>query len=564
MSWFIAPNVQALLDNGDVMGLVGALRFQKKKSDIEAKHSRSNAAKALWQLGQKSMDPGQSKIATKALCKAMGDIDPAVRLPACGALGAVSAHMGKCPTRIKAMQALLAGLSDKRSDDIRTLAAQGLGQVVIGWAHKPLSEGMKYHIQNMIDDAASTLAEISRIILPFLENASGDPSCEVRAAAVLSLGMLSGSKSMGALIQASGDSAASVRAAALQGLSYINDARATERMAIMLRDKAQSMRTAAADALDLRSWRPRTSESSAAYAIARLRIAPGQLDATTIAMLLADLLEEDASIASQSAKRLSAGDASIAQSLADSLPGAAPPARDRTLDTLAAIGIPALEPLIKALEAQDSELRRAAVKALRKIGDKRAIEPLVSLLGRQGSSASNTGSKKQTGEDPESTAIVGALGSLGWTPDRTVAGAIFCALRKDWAGCERIGKSAVAPLLEQLGKGDSIAILDTLSRIGDARAVEPLIRLLSDLEFKTREAAALALVNIYSRDTELPEDLKKHILKQREKITQPHHSLSKTEHTDYTPDARCMFTHNDTHGRIVDHEDRGIGVNFPA
>jgi len=56
MSWLMAPNVRVLMDG----------------------YSRSNAAKALWQLGQKNMDSGQSKKATKALCGAMGVIRTAL------------------------------------------------------------------------------------------------------------------------------------------------------------------------------------------------------------------------------------------------------------------------------------------------------------------------------------------------------------------------------------------------------------------------------------------------------------------------------------------------------
>ena len=50
------------------------------------------------------------------------------------------------------------------------------------------------------------------------------------------------------------------------------------------------------------------------------------------------------------------------------------------IESLRKIGEPAIEPLIKALKNKDTLIRSGAAKALGKIGDKRAIESLTEAL----------------------------------------------------------------------------------------------------------------------------------------------------------------------------------------
>jgi HEAT repeat protein len=81
-----------------------------------------------------------------------------------------------------------------------------------------------------------------------------------------------------------------------------------------------------------------------------------------------------------------------------------------------------------------------------------------------------------------------------------------------------------------------------LGKIGDARAVEPLIAALKDEEWHVRKAAAEALVSLY-RNASLSETAKQTILAYRSKITSPH--------SDYQP---SCGSHDDN---------GGIGVDFP-
>lgn len=117
----------------------------------------------------------------------------------------------------------------------------------------------------------------------------------------------------------------------------------------------------------------------------------------------------------------------------------------------------AVEPLVKLLPEQ--HMRMAAIEALGKIGDGRAVEPLIAILEMQGAEHANV--RK------------GVMTSL-----------------------EAIGKPAVIPLIFLLQSGfrpmREVAA-QTLGRLGDPRAAEPLAAALRDEHESVQEAAAAAL-----------------------------------------------------------------------
>ena len=117
----------------------------------------------------------------------------------------------------------------------------------------------------------------------------------------------------------------------------------------------------------------------------------------------------------------------------------------RAAYALSKIGLPAVEPLLELLEDEDFPFRSGVVDALGEIGDTRAIKPLINLLGN-----------KDRGL-------------------RSDAGEALC----------KIGRPAVEPLVELLKNEDSVVRIHaayTLGRIGDDRAIEPLILALWDVE----------------------------------------------------------------------------------
>ncbi len=116
----------------------------------------------------------------------------------------------------------------------------------------------------------------------------------------------------------------------------------------------------------------------------------------------------------------------------------------------------AVEPLIAAVKNNGRDVREAAAKALGKIGDKKAVKPLTIVLKDS---------------------------------DDSMRGVAAEALVK-------IGQSAVDPLIVVLGDSDwqaRRAAAEALGKIGDKKAVKPLIAALKDSDKNVREAAAEAL-----------------------------------------------------------------------
>jgi len=141
------------------------------------------------------------------------------------------------------------------------------------------------------------------------------------------------------------------------------------------------------------------------------------------------------------------------------------------VELLVRIGKPAVEPLIQALERKDWAMRQGAAEALGKIGDIRAIEPLIKSL------------KMWTPESPWQLPIV-----------NTEAHA-----RISWA-LSRFGESAVEPLIQALKDNDHEVrekAAYALGEIGDERAVEHLTGLLKDVY--VQKAAEESLKKIKAR-----------------------------------------------------------------
>ena len=266
-------------------------------------------------------------------------------------------------------------------------------------------------------------------------------------------------------------------------------------------------------------------------------------------------------------------------------------------DALIRLGKPAVEPLVAALEDEPFYfLFQVAVRALGAIGDRSAVQPLLSQL---------------TGSAPfwMKAHVASALAKLRWRPDRSETGAWYWVSRKNWARASTLGAPAVVPLLcggdsqndrartealvgmgeaavdpliaavgeERMPASERETAARALGMIGDGRAVEPLIEMLgrqvrfSD-QTKAYKAAAEALgrigdpraveplidglrhngdlrrfaagilVDMYRRGA-LDEGSRKSILARRSMITAAHTDVG----------ASCRGPHEDT----------GIGVDFP-
>jgi HEAT repeat protein len=128
----------------------------------------------------------------------------------------------------------------------------------------------------------------------------------------------------------------------------------------------------------------------------------------------------------------------------------------------------AIEPLIEALEAGDWTLRWRATEALGAIGEARAVEPLIKALEDEGSDVRN--------------AAASALDKLGWVPETDGQRAAYLIAVDDWESLVEWGEPAVEPLIKRLSDdNESVreSAAEALGKLGEP-AVGPLIKTLED------------------------------------------------------------------------------------
>lgn len=162
----------------------------------------------------------------------------------------------------------------------------------------------------------------------------------------------------------------------------------------------------------------------------------------------------------------------------------------------------AVEPLITALKDSEDHVRRAAAFAFIKIKDERAVEPLVTALRDK--------------DERVRKRAASALGSMG---DPRGVEPLIAALERedpdkgirsvnDWSG-------SMASLLDA-AKNFREYVAEALGKIKDPRAVSPLTKALNDSDEGVRKAAAWSLGEI--RDQRAVEPLKTALKDKDEKV----------------------------------------------
>jgi HEAT repeat protein len=185
----------------------------------------------------------------------------------------------------------------------------------------------------------------------------------------------------------------------------------------------------------------------------------------------------------------------------------------------AAIGEPAVEPLIAVLLGEDWADSRAAAEALGAIGDCRAVAPLFAALKKYGwgiigsdvaEALSRIGVPAVTDligilADGDADARLAAVSALGAIGDPRAVQPLFSALRgPDLHVCEsaaralgRIGEPAVELLIRALKDSEvPWEAARALGEIADPRAVQPLIDSFAQTHWMIRDAAVAALGRI--------------------------------------------------------------------
>lgn len=229
-----------------------------------------------------------------------------------------------------------------------------------------------------------------------------------------------------------------------------------------------------------------------------------------------------------------------------SSPGIRSKVIDNACKALILTGEPAVEPLIKALKEVDQEFCLIyIVEALKELKDKRAVKPLIQKLGSKSSNLryevvlalgnisseesiepilnlalndSASGVKKEAitviknsgklaipylrkhldSNMDNANEIAGILDSMGWKPEDETELIRFLLLRSKWDELVKVGANAVESIIRYLDSDDSnvkLNAIKTLGRIGDSKAIDPLIELLVDKNKRIRAKVVEALEN---------------------------------------------------------------------
>lgn len=365
------------------------------------------------------------------LIKALGHKDASIRATAAKALGTLGDK--------QALVSLIALLKDEQ-DDVRQGAAEALGKII------PTVEAL-----GKIGDARA-VEPLSKIVL-------SSPSAYMQ----------------------------DLRPAAACALGKIGDQRAIEPLLTALKNGVRQ----AADALDQLGWQPGEDETAAWYWLAREQLEQcEQLGEVAVEALIAALGRSKEAFHSKIVSTLGKiGGARVVPPLIAELNRDAVVISHDAGYALTCIGEAAVEPLIAVIKsARGSWSLRCAADALGRIGDPRAVAPLIDL------------SHHTLVEVRYSSAE--ALRDMG---DVAVEGLLTALKDKDWhireTAARALGRPdnqrAVEPLIAALGDEHPFIRLSaagSLGRIGDERAIEPLFdTTLNDSDEKVRNTATDAL-----------------------------------------------------------------------
>ena len=502
------PDVASLRGKKDVPGLIKALGYRKDAA------IRKKAAEAL------ALDAFRDPRAVQPLIRALGDED--VRWYAVRALGSIGDP--------RAVEPLIATLTDPH-ELVGSAAAEALGRIGDPRAIEPLVVALRNNDIRQ-DDVAGALSRLGWS--PEEDEAGGVYWAALRK---WDKCVAIGAPAVEALVTVLTEPDYNTHLPVVKALGEIGDRRAVEPLIAVLSRRDRGLPEAAAKALgqigDRRAVEPLIASLNdgnnwgAPDAVAK---ALGQIgDHRAVEPLVAALLDwrvpKDAAWAlNKLAWRPDRGAA-----------GAAYWAARGNWDRCVSIGVPAVDPLIKALN-DGGAVRAAAAAAIVRIGTP-AVERLTAAL-----------------RERQQQAVVEVLDKLAWSPDRGATGAAYWAAKGDWDRCASIGVPAVDPLVGAFRYGptdERCAVATWLGHIGTVQAIEPLIVALSDESLTVRKAAAAGLVNIYRSGT-MDASQQAQILAQQSVITATHH-----DHTDSTT-VGSHETHFDGHG------DSGIGVDFPV
>ena len=391
------PAVEPLLsalenENKDVrssavraLGQIGDARaFQPliKTLEDEDKDVRSSAAVALGQIGDTR--------AFQPLIDALKDGNENVRSSAVRALG----RMGNP----QAVSAIIDALKDEHRY-VRSSAAAALGRMGNPQAVQPLIDALEDEDALVCSYAVNALSQIGnaqavKALIKALESEDRNVSSSV----VRALGQMGNPQAVQLIINALKDENKNVRASAARALGQIGDARAFQPLIKTLEDEDKDVRSSVALALgqigDVRAVEPlftlkdedqnvRSSASVALFLISNA-LDPAVIPPKTVRVLIQELDNTDKQVRSMAVLFLGTiGDPQAVKPLISVIKD-----KDRGVPefeirhALVEIGKPAVPALINFLADKDDAISSNAARVLGQIGDTQAVGPLIKAMER--------------------------------------------------------------------------------------------------------------------------------------------------------------------------------------
>ncbi len=530
MGLFGPPDIRKMKAKQDIPGLIKALEYKKDDQIREA------AAKALGQVGDAlAVDPLINVLKNPILPFNL-------RKAAVDALGEIGDG--------KAVDPLVIELKNPRKSFQQSVVV-ALGKISDPRAMEHLIPALKD--TDLHKSAAMALGACGKSDLKPLIAALKDDDWRVRSYAAEILGQINNPQAVKPLVNTLDDPANVVRVPVIKALGAIGDGHAIEPLIPFLKDVDNNIRSSASEALEYLGWQPGDDEMKAWYCLANKHwdqcITFGKI---AIKPLITALKDKDNDIRVEAARLLGIiGDPQAIQPLIEALKIQKSYKENSSrvsiiaAQSLALIGVSAVEPLITALKDPDPDVRSGAATALGKIGDGCAVEPLIEALKDElpnvrWSAASALG---QLGDARGVDALIAALSDENYGVQQNAAAALG-----------QIGDPrAVKPLITKL---PNVNAIKALGMIGDGSATDALIPLLKHEELYTRKSAAEVLVGFYQANV-LTEPQKQLVFKNRSHITTQHKD-QEVNHMDYEGASDCHHDH-------ANHEDnKGIGIAFPV
>lgn len=346
-----------------------------------------------------------------------------------------------------------------------------------------------YELSNKLTDSA-IIDALGATLVPLFRLALLDETYCVRRSAAKGLGKTNSPEALKPLFVALRDEDCWVRTAAAVSLGQLGDPKATEILIRLLDDPSSLVDRAAATSLEKLDWKPPTVQLQVKYLLAAHKtddlVALGKPAIELLIQALESRNTERIQIGAESLGRI--GDRAAVEPILLLLAHENSSIRAVAARALGDIrDARAVVPLIALLKDESKDVRLAAVRALGDIGDEQAKEPLAKLL-------------KDTDEDVRRTAGE-VLKELNWEPEDPEAKVLFLFFTGDTTRVIQMGKMAIKTLTAMLAdesekrRVEAIRLLGQLGKDASA-AVESICKFLQSESREERIAAVSALASI--------------------------------------------------------------------